>query len=296
MNRAIFSSVIAANNAIKLGLTAAALVALFGISAPAHAQAGTTTFTIKSGAESDSISYTTNGGKNYESVSAGRYQSTLGTTTLNVFCTDASHNINYGQSYQANTSEHITDAAGSLSGGYYSGGLGSALNAGDYGSLYPAGSPTAAQRASETAWLTDAYLGATAQTFSSGLSGSTVLTDNLAAVQLSIWDINQDGGDGMTAGNLQLASAYQTTLDGLVSYYEKQASYQTSYQSSTATWIQAPVAGDGTHLQDFVELSPAPVPEPGVLVTGASLIGMTGLGLIRGRRRQRVADAQPIAA
>ena len=62
------------------------------------------------------------------------------------------------------------------------------------------------------AFLADSYLNATATTFTNGgqviftqnMAGSADLNNNLAAVSLSIWDIMQDGGNGLDTGSVRL--------------------------------------------------------------------------------------------
>jgi len=253
---------------------------------PSRAQS---TFTLVGTGNSDTMNISYNGGASYEDGYVGEYTGSLNGTTTNVFCTDISNDINVGQSYAANTSSMVTDAAGALSGGYYSGGLASAMNANDYGALFPSGSLTASQRASEVAWLADTYLGATASTFASGASGSTSLNDNMAGVSLSIWDIVQDGGDGLNKGSVVTESSTQAAMGGLVSYYEAQASAHSNFSSDVVEWIQAPRSADGSHAQDFLAVVPNVVaaPEPSVWMTGLTLAGGIGGAMFRGRRRVR---------
>jgi len=240
----------------QVSLTTALVVAILGGGSTAHAQ----TFSfIGSTPGSQIVTVSSDGGADYQGAYAGRYQGNLNGAPVNIFCVDVTHSIHAGDSYTANTQYHITDAAGPLSGGYYQGGLASAITTNDLGSVTvtPA---QAAHRSSEVAWLSDNFLNASS--FSNSIN--TNVTDNLTAINLSIWDIVRDGGDGLSAG--QLRAENTGSYGGLVTYYEGLASAQTSYQSSTATWIQAPQSSPGTHLQDYVYTNggaPA-VPEPGV--------------------------------
>lgn len=261
----------------QVSLATALVVAIFGGASAAHAQ----TFSfIGATPGSQVVTVSTDGGADYEEGYAGRYQGQLNGEAVNIFCVDVTHPIHAGDSYTANTSYHITDAAGPLSGGYYQGGLASAITSNDLGSVNVTVAQAAA-RSSEVAWLADNYLNATS--FSNGIN--TNVTDNLTAINLSIWDIVRDGGDGLSAG--QLLAEDTGSYGGLVSYYEGLAGAQTGYQSSTATWIQAPQSANGTHLQDYVySTNGAPaVPEPGV-PTMLACLGVVIAGLSLRRKMQ----------
>ncbi len=267
----------------QVGLSAAVLVAILGGATAAHAQ----TFTY-SGATPGSqiVSVSDDGGKNFENVYAGQYHGTLGSTPINIFCVDVSHEIHDKDTYTANTQYHITDAAGPLSGSYYKGGLASAITTNDLGSVTVTATQASA-RAGEVAWLADNYLGA------ASFSGTkdTDPTDNLTAVNLSIWDIVTDGGDGLSTGQVQASGLGGE--NSLVNYYEGLASAQTGYQSNTATWIQAPQSSPGCHMQDYVYEAPGgngpggvqPVPEPGMPAI-LSCLGIAASGLYLRRKRQ----------
>lgn len=265
----------------QVGLAVAALSSILGGATAAHAQTQNFVF---SGAlpNSQGVSVSSNGGATYENAYAGQYHATLDNTPINIFCVDISHDIHNNDAYTANTQYHITDAAGPLSGSYYSGGLASAITTNDLGSV----TVTAAQasaRASEVAWLADNYLNV------SSFSGvkDTDVTDNFTAISLSIWDIVRDGGDNLSTG--QVVAQNLGSVGDLVTYYEGLAGKQTAYQSSTATWIQAPQSTPGSHMQDYVyEKSGTPpqaVPEPGV-PTMLSCLGLVVSGLYLRRKQQ----------
>ncbi len=228
------------------------------------------------------VGLTENGGANYGSYYVGRYQATLNNATIHVNCVDLTHNIYLGGGYAADTDYHLTDAAGSLAGGYYQGGLSSVLTNGDFTNV---SNTIAKQRSSESAYLVDKFMDASSF---SGASGSTSLLDNLVAIQLTQWDILQNGGDGLGAGSFQTDAGAQAQYGGLVGYYENLAGQHSGYKSSSAYWIQAPVSENGGHSQDFAMVdgkNHADVPEPGVYAMFAGL-AVSGIGFIR-RRRSR---------
>lgn len=257
-------------------------LALGAASAPASAQ----TFTF-SGDLSDSrvVTLTDNGGQSTFDGYAGRYKGQLGSGPVsNIFCVDISHEIQPGDTYAANTQYNITSAAGAFGGGYHAGGLASALTDGDIAGVTLT---QANQRAGEVAYLADNYLNATTFT---GASGSTNATDNFAALSLSVWDIVQDGGGGLTSGQVRTGAGDASAYGGLVGYYEALAAGHTNYTSTTAAWIQAPEPTLGQHFQDYVYEKPAPssapqaVPEPGLPAVLSCLALVAGGFWLRRRR------------
>lgn len=271
----------------SVGLTAAALVVILSGAKGASAQTQTFSF---SGAlpGSQIVTISSDGGSSYERGYAGRYHGTLAGAPINIFCVDITHVIHTSDTYLANTQYHITDAKGSLSGKYYAGGLASAITTNDLGSVTVTGIE-ASHRASQVAWLADNYLNATS--FSG--SGDTDMTNNLSAINLSIWDIVRDGGNGLGSG--QVKAKNLGSLNSLVSYYEALAGNQTTYQSSTAMWIQAPQSNSGCHLQDYVYVKnggsteiPQPVPEPGV-PTMILCMGLVAGAVVVARKRRMTA-------
>jgi len=241
-------------------LAGTALALVLGGAQAARAQ----TFTFSSDLSgSKVVTLTQDGGKTGFRGYAGRYKGQIGAVPVtNIFCVDLSHEIHAGDIYAANTQYDITSPAGALVGSYYSGGLASALTSGDIAAVTLA---QANKRASEVAYLADTYLNAASF---SGVSGSTDTGDNLTGLGLSVWDILQDGGDGLTAGQMQAGASDAGAYGGLVRYYEEAAEAHTSYTSQTAAWVQAPQQTSGQHMQDYVYekpvAAPQAVPEPGV--------------------------------
>ena len=269
-------------------LAAAALIVILGGAKGALAQTQTFSF---SGAlpGSQVVTVSSDGGGSYERGYAGRYHGTLAGDPINIFCVDITHDIHTSDTYTANTQYRITDAKGSLNGSYYTGGLASAITTNDLGSVTVT-SVEASHRASQVAWLADNYLNA--PSFSG--SGDSNLTNNLTAVSLSIWDIVRDGGNGLTSGQVQAKNL--GSLGSLVTYYEALAGLQTTYQSSTAMWIQAPQSASGGHLQDYVYVkNPVTnstlqaVPEPGVPTMILCMGLVAGTIAISRKRRMTIA-------
>ncbi len=114
-----------------------------------------------------------------------------------------------------------------------------------------------------------------------------------AALQLAIWDIVHDGGDGFSAGRLQastnVGSETNTAIrDAALQFIQVSLNYQTDPQLATIfRHVDGPYAKQqliGAYLPGTGE----PIPEPSTV----ALIGC-GLGVVawRGRRRQRSASS-----
>ena len=226
------------------------------------------------------------GGATFQDTAAGRYTAQFdGGPIADVYCVDLTHEVVTGGQYEADTQYAITDPSGSLTNGYHQGGLASALIDGDFTSISVA---EAQKRSSEVAFLADAFL------YDYNYSSLDERDTNQAAVGLSIWDIVQDGGDGLSAGQMQASPADTALYGPLVSEIEGYAAtYYSSYQSSTAVWVQAPSQTLGNHEQDFVYLPsdvPAAVPEASTTVS-LGLLLMLGLGgmTVAAKRKQGAA-------
>ncbi len=258
------------------------LIALMGMSSLSAKAVNIQTFHfLNDSSETASVNYTNNGGTSFSSVSAGRYKATLnGGSSFYVMCVDLTHHIGWGDSYQADADQKLTDAKGTLTGSYYNGGISSALmNHSDYGLTISA--TEAQRRADMSAYLIDNYLNTTTFT---GASGSTNLIYNLVAIQLAEWDILQDGGNGVGTGSFQIDAGGITNYGSLINYYEGLASANTNYVSLHDTWIQAPVSNDGSHTQNFAT-NQANVPEPSAIASFIGLLVTGGTILIKQRRK-----------
>lgn len=224
---------------------------------------------------------------------AGVGAGVLGSQDINVFCVDFDRDINDGQSYTADVSYNVTDAAGAQSGNYFAGGLASALNApdsnnttGNYIQNTPS-SVTSQQRADEVAYLVHTYDNAGNGAF--GNDGKTLGT-NMAAVQLSIWDIETDGGDGLSKGLfLGQDSTTVTTYGSLVNTLETQAADHENDQYLDVKWIQSPYGAnpaDPTTYQSFAYC--LPVPEASTVAIFAIMLA-GGLLCLRTAKKQQTA-------
>lgn len=245
---------------IAAGLLFGALAAPFAAS---RAFADTLeTFTNVAAGDSNIVTLSGDGGNTWVEGWSGRYQGNLNGQDINDFCVDLNHDIYFGQSYTADVSYNVTDASGSQNGSYYQGGLSSALNSGYYSPVE--NSVTNQERADEVGYLVHSYGNATASTFNNGFS----LSQNLTAVSLSIWDIETDGGDGLTSGSMLSDSGTASTYGSLVNTLETQATAHDNDQYLDVKWIQAPIANGG--YQSFAYLDA--VPEAGTVVTFALML------------------------
>ncbi|HVT14174.1 MAG TPA: PEP-CTERM sorting domain-containing protein [Fimbriimonadaceae bacterium] len=96
--------------------------------------------------------------------------------------------------------------------------------------------------------------------------------DQGAGLQLAIWDVLVDGGDGLTNGNFK-ASSVTTTMTAAANYLSQSVGH-----TGTATWYQGLPRGNGQP-QDLI--GGTPVPEP------ASLLVLGGAAAFFLRKRKR---------
>lgn len=273
-------------NKTAFGLTLLACAALM-IAATNATQAGTQQFTII-GAELTRDLHINNGGAGvgnpYNGTArVGRYNGKFADgTAVTMFCVDARHfDGTPFTTLDANSIPLVSDGATAYNAterfyeanGVY-GGIASALTKADYiptNGIVPSAAQ-AALRASQVAYLVDKWGNATVANVNAG-------RDQMAAVQLAIWDILQDGGDGLGAGSFQ--SNAGAVYQGLAAAVLADASSIDSSYVGSAIWIEAQRgATAGAHVQDWAY---TPVPEPVFMQMGA-LVGLSGAGLLRRRR------------
>jgi hypothetical protein len=144
------------------------------------------------------------------------------------------------------------------------------------------------------AWLIDnALLPTQNQQVTSALSPSDWVTTAAqgAGIQLAIWDITTDGGDGLSSGSVQASTSPGAVTDPAVvawaNIYEtlslnEQSNSAFVYQNWNLNNLAPAQMLEGPMFQDN---GPAPVPEPltYVLVGGA----LVGLGIFRRRQGLR---------
>ena len=251
---------------ITLGLVCGAL------SAPAFGD----TFTNVGPGHTGIVTISNDGGATSTSGYAGLYEGNLNGHDLNDFCVDLNHDIPFGTSYTADRSHLITDASGPQVGDYYNGGLSSAIDSG-YIPTY-GGSLTSQQRADEVGYLIHTYGNWHTDNFTNGSD----LDTNLAAINVSIWDIENDGGDGISAGLVVGDGATIATYGSLISNFEAEASAHSGEQFGDVHWIEAPVAPGGFQSFGYVQ----PVPEAGTMTLFGLLLAGGALRLRSAKKKQ----------
>lgn len=302
--------------------TASALAALMALSGPARAvdadkvkylgNDGSLFVKVKINYLGNAPSLSTVAGRflmQFDGNNDGLFTDTSIDVVRKVFCVDVTHSIQTNDAVYAPVVDRLTgpsellrkntnDPDGDSTNRYFyqdaalaqAGGMVSAMTTNDYFKALPGSVPTAAEaaiRTSKVAWLVDKYLNAVAS--------SSFTRLDFAAVQLAIWDIVQDGGDGIGAGNFKAVSnetgsgAITTaTLQATVNAYLNQVSHIGNphfglYDSQHAMWVQMARGSGYGHLQDHVWTS-APVPEP-AFYGMATLLGLGGLGYLRRRKK-----------
>jgi len=199
---------------------------------------------------SNSVHITYNNGTSNENALAGAYNIQIGTTVTTGFCTAVRNNITNNDSTNSATYWNDINSSPLTSVSY------NAVN----------NSHSQIQNEQAAAWVTKNYL-----------HGSS--TDQTSAA-LAIWDIINDGGDGVTVGNFRIlsdSSSYQLGAQSIIDL-----AYGHGNVTNVA-WEQTPKdsTADGAKYQDFAI---DPIPEPAFYQMGAFL---TGGGLLALRLRKR---------
>ena len=152
-------------------------------------------------------------------------------------------------------------------------------------------SPSEAQQAygrnlEEAAWLVDNELPAVT-TSAQG-----------AALQLAIWDIVEDGGDGLASGSVAVSSDLNNPTDptvlGLANSYEQDAlgpDLQGPFQTSDLAFVYVNTDSGGSAAQmlvgpQFQDNGPQPAPEPSTFALGGG--GLVAAGFLTYRSRKAV--------
>jgi hypothetical protein len=142
-------------------------------------------------------------------------------------------------------------------------------------------------------WLVDSALLPTTGTYWSPLNPSdwAQTPDQGAGLQLAIWDIVHDGGDGFTSGRVRQGSTSHPTDTNVLYWATRYESLSVGQSSNYAYVYFNHNRSTGVEVQMlagplFVDDGPKPAPEPQtVLLTGGALLG-AGILLRRGRRRR----------
>lgn len=250
---------------LRLLLTGLAVLMMTGLAGSAQA-AGTQILTFLGGKSGKTLprQVSINGGATFSGpFSVGVYRGTLSAEPalgeIEMFCADIYHTIATPFETLVSLGRVIHPAQPLQASGFYEdgagngGGLASAMTAADYAPTLPGPNPafdTIEKRANAVSYLSRTYLNA-------GLPTTDANRALLSNVQLAIWDIVQDGGDGANQGLFQAKTADGSAFVDLSAILGEAAGQP---GAPGPRWIQAQRAGSpSAHAQDLIYLGPDPV-------------------------------------
>ncbi len=147
-----------------------------------------------------------------------------------------------------------------------------------------------------TAWLVANALLLSGSTHHSDLPESDWATtpQKAAGLQLAIWDIVHDNGDGFSAGNVRKSTSLLNPTDPTVLQWAQTYESLSLGKSSELAYVYQNRTLRGVEVQmligpQFLDGGPHPVPEPSEVVLTATGFGFLVRVIVRRRRAQKAA-------
>ena len=251
----------------SLGLT---IFLCVGLATGRSAQADTSFKFLTGATDRSGTAYiSTNGGISYEDVYLGQYQIQLGSGTnaksLFTYCVDVQHDILVGDTTRSKLINFTDSKSGFATAGYNNG----------------ADAAAKQKNANAVAYLLDSYL------------NHSITTAKSIDVSLSIWDIVNDNGNGLTAGKFQVKADGGTSITASnytdvvtdVNQLIKTAYSADPKKIGGVTWVDNPKLIDGTtRYQDYGIHTLDAVPEFSTLLGFGSLLALGGVATFRKRK------------